>query len=287
MVKSTSTTVHKASQLHDCHVDAWREAAELELESGRAQILARKNEIIEGMWGDHAKITAAVEQAPAGEHRSKMREAMALAKQDPDTDRTLWELACRWFDMERLGTLDYQQVEQHKLRTEIDELWPVRVWEDDTPHVTGLRDTCTLTERAQQRSLAAEHRRLQATAQRVPSTKAETLAGATQPKSPREAAKTRQTLKFEAEVFRAMNEVWNRYPENRAKDPTLTPPKKGEMYGPALDLLNVWGVKGKNKNPTPSMVKDAAADWKRPREPQTRPVPALAPKPRHGFKGEK
>lgn len=156
-----------------------RELAEVELDSVLAQIRSRKNEIIEGMWGDHAKITAVVRQAPAGENRSKMLEALELAKQDPDTNRTLWELACRWFDMERQGTLDSQQVEQHKLRTEIDELWPVRVWDNDTPHVAGFRDKCTLTERAHQRVLAAENSRIEAASLKAPLNKAETTARGT------------------------------------------------------------------------------------------------------------
>jgi hypothetical protein len=35
-----------------------------EFESVRAQIQARKSEIMAGMWAEHAKITAAVEAAP-------------------------------------------------------------------------------------------------------------------------------------------------------------------------------------------------------------------------------
>jgi hypothetical protein len=216
-----------------------------------------------------------------------MLEALDHAKKDPDTERTLWELSCRCVELERRGPLNPDLVEQHKLQVEIAELWPVRVWENVTPYAVSMKDKCTLTDRVQQRALAAEHRRLQATAARDSSTRSGTLAGVDLPKSPRDAAKTKKRLDFEMEVRLAMDEAWNRYKFNRAKDPTLKEPKKWEMHVTALELINDKGIKSAKKNPNISMVKDASAGWQKPRPPRSKPIPALAPKARPHFKGDK
>jgi hypothetical protein len=260
-----------------------------EFEAARTQVQDRKAEVIAGFWDTHKKTVAAVKKFTNAVERLKLLESLNIAKDDSDTKRVIWELACKWVELETLGSLDHGHVEAHKLKESIAALWPVKIWEEDgEPVGVSIREVWTLDEWAKRRALAFEQRSRVVANQRGGST---AVVGE-RPAKPlssmsRKNTKTTETLKFEESVHKAMTEVWNTYLLNAASNPKFKKPTKTDMYPAVLKLLNDREVAGKNKNPTTSMVKDAAAMWKRPREAPQKTIPALVPKARPYFKGDK
>lgn len=105
--------------------------------------------------------------------------------------------------------------------------------------------------------------------------------------SARKLRRTPETVEFESKVLEKMTIVWNQWKLKNASEKMLTEPTKGEMQAAVFNMLkDEPHIKGKNKNPTLSMVQDAAKPWKKPASAKVLVSTALTPKKRHAFKGE-
>lgn len=96
-----------------------------------------------------------------------------------------------------------------------------------------------------------------------------------------------ETLAFEKAALGYMTDVWNDWKINRARDSSLKEPTKGVMHGAVLNKLNEAVIKGSRRTPTITMVSQATRPWQKPSVMNVQISPALAPKKRHVFKGDK
>lgn len=99
--------------------------------------------------------------------------------------------------------------------------------------------------------------------------------------------RTEATVRFKTHVHKFMYEVWNDYLLNKAREPTLPEPMKGEMCQSVLNKLKHAEIKGPRKKPTLIMVNGAAEDWEKPAAMKRAVVPSVEPPKRPVFKGAK
>lgn len=100
----------------------------------------------------------------------------------------------------------------------------------------------------------------------------------------RKKAKTRA---FEKAALGYMTDVWNDWKINQARVPSMKEPTKGRMHEAVLNKLNEAEIRGSRRTATLTMVAQATRPWQKPSVMNVQISPALAPKERHVFKGDK